>query len=546
MNVYPAEIWYYYAPPNSNLPPYFALVFYKKYGGGEYKLYDPFADGPDKLFLQREQYDVYNYEMLYEKLKELDANLAEVSLSLIPGEIPMNYMPSPRTPYIIASILDLPKKDVNVDYAKNFHKFKGMVEEEYSVNYIPNNSLFRIVKNSLLNMYFINYAIKIKSLSIDEYKDKYYTNFELNGVIKDKTGKIVFQYKKSYPISFDDKRLESFKQSGIVFVDMVPIIRKDLYLQVLIKNTLSKEFTLAEYAINFNGNDKVFLSEPIIGYEYKDLNSNEMMPFMFNDRVLNIDPDRVFLDTDILYITSSISELKTGEMYKLMLSIKLEEKEILSRAYDFIPRDSNYLFQDGIKVQNYRPGNYNVTFLLYDSKGNKLAEVNTSFAITPLASIARPSVIRKSAGEKNYFLYYQAIGEQYYMVGDYSDALNYFRKAFELNSNYQPLLKRLIETMLMLNKINECIDLISSLQIEGDSELFYIIGKAYELYNDLSKAEQYYRESLQLYRDVRVLNALGKLYLKRGEGEKAMELFNESLQIKKDQEEIKTLIRKIE
>lgn len=546
MNVYPAEIWYYYAAPDSNLPTYFALVFYKKYGGGEYKLYDPFSDGPDKLFLQRNQYDLYNYESLYEKLKELDYNLAEVSLSLIPGEIPMNFMPSPRTPYIIANILDLPKKSINIGYAINFNKYKGIVEEEYSVNYIPNQSNFYIIKNTLLNLYFVHYAVKLKTISINAYKEKYYTNFELHGVIKDEKGKIILQYKKTYPIYFNDKQLESFQRSGIVFLDMVPIIEGNFLLQILIKNTLSKEFTIVEYAINFNKDFKTEMSEPIIAYDRKELYGDEIAPFNIGNYSLNIDPDLTFIDTDAIFIYSFISNIKTNKMHKLSLLIQLEGKEIFSRNYQIITQGNDYLFSEEIKLQGYHPGNYHIKLTLQNESNIKIVEKKSNFSLTPLVAIARPSVVKKSTDEKNYFLFYQIVGEQFYITNKYNEALEYFKKAYDMNSSYLPLVKRLIETMLALNKIKESIELISDLKIENsDAELLYLIGSAYEKVQDNEKAVTYYNKSLQLSREVSALNALGKLYLKLGNKERANALLSESLQIKSDQKDIQELIKNI-
>ena len=45
----PLERWVYQSPPHSRLPKFFEVLFYKRYGVGVYELYDPLADGPEKL-----------------------------------------------------------------------------------------------------------------------------------------------------------------------------------------------------------------------------------------------------------------------------------------------------------------------------------------------------------------------------------------------------------------------------------------------------------------------------------------------------------------
>ena len=49
--LYPIEIWEYYGDPAKGLPTMFHVVFYRKGGAGDFKLYIPAVDGPDKLLV---------------------------------------------------------------------------------------------------------------------------------------------------------------------------------------------------------------------------------------------------------------------------------------------------------------------------------------------------------------------------------------------------------------------------------------------------------------------------------------------------------------
>ncbi|MCK7518115.1 MAG: GWxTD domain-containing protein [Ignavibacteriales bacterium] len=94
--VVPCQVWYYRGEANKRLPTLFALVFYQRGGSGEYKLYNPAADGPASLLIRPEQVDQTDYEAVYKKIKELTPSLAPVVLSFIPGEFPYSFIPSPR------------------------------------------------------------------------------------------------------------------------------------------------------------------------------------------------------------------------------------------------------------------------------------------------------------------------------------------------------------------------------------------------------------------------------------------------------------------
>ena len=83
--VYPTEIWFYQGLTDVGLPPGFNLVFYQRRGVGDYELYSPLNDGPMSLMTSY-QGDPADYLAAYERLREADPILAQVSMSLIPGD----------------------------------------------------------------------------------------------------------------------------------------------------------------------------------------------------------------------------------------------------------------------------------------------------------------------------------------------------------------------------------------------------------------------------------------------------------------------------
>ena len=64
---------------------YANLVFFQEGGLGEYKLYSPLKDGPQALMTSYWG-DPMDYLEAYERLREFEPDLAQVSLSLIPGD----------------------------------------------------------------------------------------------------------------------------------------------------------------------------------------------------------------------------------------------------------------------------------------------------------------------------------------------------------------------------------------------------------------------------------------------------------------------------
>ena len=81
--LYPTEMWFYSNPGLSELPPFFYALFFEGDGVSGYRLYDPVTDGPDKLMrgTPRTKAQAYSY------LRRLNSELAQATLTLIPGDM---------------------------------------------------------------------------------------------------------------------------------------------------------------------------------------------------------------------------------------------------------------------------------------------------------------------------------------------------------------------------------------------------------------------------------------------------------------------------
>ena len=80
----PMEIWFY-QNANPALPPFFSVIFYQREIGGEFRLYSPNFDGPDKLVTS--SFAINNRRKAFHLIDEsLGREVARTTLSLIPNE----------------------------------------------------------------------------------------------------------------------------------------------------------------------------------------------------------------------------------------------------------------------------------------------------------------------------------------------------------------------------------------------------------------------------------------------------------------------------
>ncbi len=81
--IYPIELWLY-SNNEPSLPPFFYVMFYQRQGMGDFRLYSPYIDGPDKLVRASGAENMRKNG--YSFLRDFNPELARASLTLIPSE----------------------------------------------------------------------------------------------------------------------------------------------------------------------------------------------------------------------------------------------------------------------------------------------------------------------------------------------------------------------------------------------------------------------------------------------------------------------------
>jgi GWxTD domain-containing protein len=157
--LYPTQVWYYYGDVRKGLPVHFAIIFFQRGGAGEYRLYDHTADGPGSLMIHTRTTSGMDFSQLYEDLKELAPTLADVAISMIPGDVPFDYQPSPMNALIMADVFESAKRAVNATYATHFLKYKGIVSTEYMTNFVESEALVAVIRDPFLGLDFLHVSI---------------------------------------------------------------------------------------------------------------------------------------------------------------------------------------------------------------------------------------------------------------------------------------------------------------------------------------------------------------------------------------------------
>ncbi|NIM91102.1 MAG: GWxTD domain-containing protein [Candidatus Aminicenantes bacterium] len=556
--IHPCQVWYYYGEKEKGLPTYFAVVFFQRGGSGEYKLYNPTSDGPLSLLVEPEGIELTNYRKAYQKIRELAPTLADVSISMIPGQLPFNYIPSPRNNMILADIFEAPKKDVTPTYATHFLEYKGVVSTEYLTNYVESAADVSLIIDPILNINFLHFFVSPKTVSFDyfEPKDQYYCNYQLNVSLR-KDKEIIYQYSKDYPFYVSPDDVFRIKGNGILIQDSFPVIEGDYGINVLIQNSAGKEFSVFEKDISVpRKSSQAEIIGPILGFKLQDHPSPTRIPFQVLNKKLHIDSNSTISSTEGLIIFFNLKDVSRDLWKEGKIEVFIEglsEKSPSDKSFSL--RLEDYPFHDVMSILHsvssteLTPDYYQVKLVLKNAKQEILDEKIANFIVSPKEIVPHPVVLSKSFPISNTYLYFYSLAYQYDKVNELEKAEAVYEKAYAMKPDYKEGLIEQARFLLKTKKFSRSLQLIESFKEDEryKFDYFLIAGLAYMGMGDYSMAIENLVEGNKIYNsDIRLLNSLGFCYYRTNQKKKALDALKASLRLNPEQNSIIKLVQEIE
>jgi GWxTD domain-containing protein len=546
--IYNSEIWFYQGLSEYGLPTGFNLVFFQKGGAGDYRLYSPSSDGPQAL-LTSYFGDQANYVQAFRKLKQVSPRLAQVSLSLIPGESTQFGSPSLASDILLQNIQTIPEKSVKNKYAQKFLMYKDIVEVEYTANYIDNDSFVRILKDESGHD-FVHYAIELNRFSVQEFQDKYTASFRVNGQLTDINGRMIYQYEGSIPIEFDEDQLRSIIYKPFDIYDMFPLVPGTYKFSVLLKNETSQEFTSLERDIVILEEEpSPRLSQLILGYNTQDITSASLKPFQFGKNQVLFQPNKIFLLKDCIFLYFQIlgTDPELSSNLNLRYEISTQEESIFS----FTKRLSDYSneldIHEEFSLAEFSPGIYWLKVSLVDGDRTLHSEIE-HFEITSVTAFPRPWLFAKASLPPSHHSYVYLRGLQYLNQGKLEKALENLEKAFHSKPNQESYAILLANAYLKAEEFTKArLTLLSFSGFErARFEVYLYLGQAHQALGEFDQAITVYNKALSRFGlNIGILNSLGECYSRLNNTEKAASAWTKSLEINPQQPEIKTKLESL-
>jgi GWxTD domain-containing protein len=550
-NVYPMIVWFYSGMTGGGLPNNFNVVFFKKDAAGDYILYSPVRDGPQKL-MQFYNGDMTNYLQAWGELRQINPALAEISMSLIPGEYIMGTNPTPSSDILIFQ--NIPKmgyESVKDAYAEKLLKYKDIVEVEYTANYIDNDALVQVTRDAA-GRAFVHFLIEPSRLSIERYEGLYQTTFEVNGIVSDSGGKTVYQFDRRIPLQLDGDQFAKIGNRRVSYQDAFPLIEGDYKVSLLWKNTISKEFTSVEAAVKIPPARSLTLSNPILANRVVRNQAfvGQIKPFTVGDTQLVASPRNDFTVKDTLTLFCELGGLTDELKTKGSLSITLSRNDqVVATTTKSLEGATDPLrVMEEFPLGNFPPDYYAANVDLLDASKKAVLSSKASFYISLNTSLPRAWIMYAPLPPANDPSYIDIRAMQYFQAGDLAKAKPLLEDAFRRSPDSAPFALDLCRILFELKDYDG---------VRNVATPFYRDKKNYEFAQYLGESSQAlgrYSEAIGFYKDyltyfgtnLVVLNSIGECYVQTGDLAGAITAWRKSLELNPSQDELKKKLAAIQ
>lgn len=541
-DIWPMELWFYKGEEKYGLPGYFYLLFYQPEGVGDYRLYYPGIEGPEKLVIPSLTKEQINRTKAIDIIKAINAELAKAAVSYLPEDRSDTFS-SLSSQTIIAAIKSLPEKKFATEYARNYLSYKDYIDVDYSHNYLTSSAVAKVFQND--GHYFIHWTIEPDRINFAENQGLYSAVFELTIRLEDLKGNPVFSRTEEIPLRLNREQFEGHARQRFAFQDLFPVLPGSYKLLFLLKNKTAKDFTSYETNIIIpEGLSEPFLSQIILYHASKSLNDNRIKAFTFNRKEFLVSARNEFSPAEKLSLYCQLLNprgLSKETVVELCLR-GLDSADIVScqkkSLKEALNSNKELIFEE-IDLSQLKPGYYRVELSLIDKDRIKAVQKD-NFILLAQPALTAPWVYSRVHKPMPSVEFSKILATQHFLKGNYREARQLLENILAAQEDQESRLL-LAKTLFALGEYKDSLTIaVPIYETTKDREAAKVIALDYAKLKDWKSALVYLEKLMAEATEVSVLNLAAEAYLNVGEKEKAVALLEKSLFLVPDQPSIKS------
>ena len=506
------ELWNYSGLSERGLPPFLNFLFYKPGDLGEFKQFYPGMQGAYELILPGAKLNPAAPLAAYQMLRSVSGELADASLSLIPGEgNPRNRGASSSSAMVMARVQALPEKEVSSGYLRGFAAAGGNVQVNDSSRRIQGWG--DIGSAGRGEFWFIHYAMLPDQITFKKKSEQsYLADIVIYLTIEDSTGRTIYIAERTRHLDVTAERKAEIDKKKVLFREFCPVVPGRFRVQVTYINKSNGDFFSVRKDLAIGPGEPAVLT----GFRLAQARGG-FLPFTAGDRVVLSDPRWLYSRQD------QLCGLVSGATAPSALLLDKTGLEIAGPALQPV---GERLFAFMHPLKTIADDTY--TLVLRDN-GREIAR-QTVFLMPDYIPITRPFAYERTDSEAARFSYRGIEAEQYLNLGRPSDALARLesipqsartRAIFSLlaqacynNRDYARVLEvlelksggrtyaeltLLANSAIELKRYDKAAGYLEQLRQYGDSAAVnHLLAAAWTMLGDAGKAGKYHKRALEL------------------------------------------------
>jgi GWxTD domain-containing protein len=492
------EIWFY-GSSHPALPPFFYVVFWEK-DFGDFRLYSPYMDGPNKLVtgIQAEQGRKQSYLQIDHILGR---EVARTTLSLLPSE-PVDTANADSTllsDLMLGTIRDLANHPFTVESLK----LRQALSEDVTHRVLLPGDLLNVLCVPLRDGHGdirLHYALRLpqpEDFAVAQADKRYYYSLETTARVLGGDGKEIFSRQEKVAKYLSKEELEPQKGKPVLYEGWVPLAPGKYTLKFLFTNLLTKTSFPAEREITIPDLSQDFVITDPVPFSQADAvdparadwlpftgGGIRFRPYVLKDLALAQGQDLKFfyqIWRRPLPSNSSDAKLMVDYAYgrpSYSGSTTTRHEELATNQFD--PYGS---MVNGKKIETAElgAGNYRLTVSLTDPSSHQKRFSTTSFQVGAQNPSTSDVWLIDDDGLQDYLASGQADfdrGLVFLTRKDTESAVAAFQKALKRDPAHERARARLADYFFQKSEFAKVVDLFAQKEVTAKTEDGTIIAVA--------------------------------------------------------------------
>ena len=551
-SLWPLELWFYKGAEEYGLPSYFYLIFYQPDGIGDFRLYSPSVEGPEKLVIPNLGTAVTR-STAYSAIKAVNGELAGASLSYLPSDSTAGSA-SFSSDTIIASVRGLPEKKFSDSYARSYMTYKDYIETDYTDNYLPSVFQVRVFRTG--GQSFLHWTIEPEKMDFATQGNTIYASFEFILRLEDGAGRLVHETAEEIPLRITPEQYKAHERQRFAFQDMLAVVPGEYKALFLLKNKTAKGFSSFETKVVVPpaANDgRSGLGAPLLAYSsdaVPEAQKRNLKAFAFGGRQYLVGARNEFTQASTLEVFAqalNVARLAAGASPSFLLTLVSLDTGETAGTFPMSgsvpdPGDPSILLVSGsAPLKDVKPGYYRAEVSLRAADGRALLAENGNFVVLAQPVPVVPWVYGRLHGPFPGPEHLRTIGSQFFLKGEYARSREVLERL--LADRDDPAARLLLAKSLYgLGRYADALaQAVPLYERGGDREAAKVAALAHAGLKAWSAALPYLDKLLAEATEVPVLNLAAECHLALGHPDEALPLIQKSLALAPDQPAVRAM-----